>query len=128
MRLKLLLITMLLWSNIARAEFFRPSEMTVSEFYSLDNRVGHLSEVGWSNYTGMNGYLLGIRGFNAGKYWIHGDKEAADCINKPINVWNSLVFDKYKLNKIKGDDLFFLHFIKTIDEVCNVDLWGLKEN
>jgi micrococcal nuclease len=38
------------------------------------------------------------------------------------------VFDKYKLNKIKGDDLFYAHFIKTIEEVCNVDLMGLKEN
>jgi endonuclease YncB( thermonuclease family) len=123
----LLVIAFLLFSNVARAKITLPDEMTVSEFYSLNNRVAQTSEDEWASYELMTGYLLGIRDFNSQKYFIHNNDEAADCIGRPLNVWKPLVFDRYKLNKIKGDDLFFVHFIKVIEEVCKVDLFGINK-
>jgi endonuclease YncB( thermonuclease family) len=119
----------LLFSKPVRAEIIYPDKMTVEQFYVLDIALKNkASENEWdSNYT-MLGYLIGIRRFNSDKYYLNGNEEAVDCIGRPLNIWIPLVFDKYKLNKIKGDDLFYLHFIKTIEEVCNVDLFGLAEN
>lgn len=122
MVIKLLLISMLLFSNVARAKITFPDEMTVSEFYSLNSRVSQTSEDEWASFELMSGYLMGIKDFNSQKYFIHNNDEAADCINRPLNVWKPLVFDRYKLNKIKGDELFVIHFIKTVEEVCEVDL------
>jgi endonuclease YncB( thermonuclease family) len=118
----LLVIAFLLFSNVARADC---QKMTVSEFYSL-NESDNRSEEEWLGYFEMTGYLLGIRDFNATKYMLYGDEKAVECIGRPLNVWKPLVFDKYKLNKIKGDDPFFIHFIKTIQEVCEVDLFNIQ--
>lgn len=128
----LLVIAFLLFSNVARAEFISPSKMTVSEFYSLYNNAVYnntnsFSTQEWYNYFSMMGYLMGIRDITAVKYNINNDKETCDCINRPLKVWIPLVFDAYKLNKIKGDEPFPACFFIIIEEVCNTDLLGINE-
>lgn len=122
----LFILALFMFCKPVRAELIYPDKMTVSKFYSLSYNEDQLSREDWNSSFVMDGYLLGIRDFNADKHIIYGDEEAAECIGRPLNVWRPLVFDKYKLNKIKGDDLFYIHFIKTIEEVCNVDLFNIQ--
>ena len=120
-RCLLLVMAILVFCKTACAENINPIKMTVKQFYDL-NFKSYRTENERLNGFVMTGYLYGIRDFNSVRYILNDNMEIVDCIYRPITVWVPLVFDKYKLNKIKGDDVFYLHFIKTIEEVCNVDL------
>lgn len=131
-RYLLIALYLFMFSNVARAEMVSPSKMTVSEYYSLYNNAVYgntdsLSTQELYNYFSMTGYLMGIRDITSVKYNISNAKETYDCINRPLKVWIPLVFDAYKLNKIKGDEPFYTCFFMIMEEVCNTDLFGISE-
>lgn len=136
-RCLLIALALFIFCKPVWAEIILPDRMTVKQFYDMETDTYKTSEEMYNQFFAL-GYLTGIRDSiqfefgilkYSGKEIKDSDIEITDdCIRRPLNVWKSLVFDKYKLNKIKGDNLLWAAFRVTIEEVCNVDLMGLKEN
>ena len=129
MRSRFVVITLLLVSFLfckpVWAEEFSPHWETVEEVYLLqNNKFGNSKDE--LKKMALIYYFTGIKEHEVIRLQ-EENKKASDCINKPVTVWFDPVFDEYKHNRIKGNNPFFPYFIGVINDICNVDLWGVNK-
>jgi endonuclease YncB( thermonuclease family) len=114
-----------MFCNPVKANTFDQEYLSVNDAYILEKTDSSIYSL-YDRYLFV-GYFLGMRDFFSSLV-LPFDEKKSKCIARPLGVWEDVIFDQYKVNKISGKDYFSIIFLKTIREVCDIDLPELIKN